>query len=71
MLGDCYLGYYFGIGTVWIRVKLLFYYWFCWIWNRISTYHFVGSDSKKLLQLSEKLEMTDEPVNISNIEKKS
>jgi hypothetical protein len=60
------LGHYFGIDAVWVRILFILLVW--------------GAEQESLLILSygccscsnnlRKLEMTGEPVNISNIEKK-
>jgi phage shock protein PspC (stress-responsive transcriptional regulator) len=63
------LGYYFGIETVWIRVVLLLLV-FAGFGTGIIAYLILWVVTPEAITTSEKLEMTGEPVNISNIEKK-
>lgn len=63
------LGYYFGIETVWIRVVLLLLV-FAGFGTGIIAYIILWVVTPEAITTSEKLEMTGEPVNISNIEKK-
>lgn len=63
------LGYYFGIETVWIRVALLLLV-FAGFGTGIIAYIILWIVTPEAITTSEKLEMTGEPVNISNIEKK-
>ena len=63
------LGYYFGIETVWIRVALLLLV-FAGFGTGIIAYIILWVVTPEAITTSEKLEMTGEPVNISNIEKK-
>ena len=63
------LGYYFGIETVWIRIVLLLLV-FAGFGTGILAYIILWIVTPEAITTSEKLEMTGEPVNISNIEKK-
>jgi len=63
------LGHYFGIDTVWIRVALLLLV-FAGFGTGIIAYIILWIVTPEALTTSEKLEMTGEAVNISNIEKK-
>lgn len=63
------LGYYFGIETVWIRVALLLLV-FAGFGTGILAYIILWIVTPEAITTSEKLEMTGEPVNITNIEKK-
>ena len=62
------LGYYFGIDTVWIRLALILLVW--GFGTGIIAYIILWIVVPEAVTTSEKLEMTGEPVNISNIEKK-
>lgn len=62
------LGYYFGIDKVWIRIFLLIMVFF--YGTGILVYIILWIVMPEAITTSEKLEMTGEPVNISNIEKK-
>jgi predicted transposase YbfD/YdcC len=62
------LGYYFGIDAVWIRLHILLV--LLDLEQELLFTSFMGSYTEAKTT-SEKLEMTGEPVNISNIEKKS
>lgn len=62
------LGYYFGIDAVWIKVIFLI---FAWAGGTgIIAYIVLWAVTPAAVTTSEKLEMTGEPVTISNIEKK-
>lgn len=63
------LGHYFGIDKVWIRVVLLLLI-FAGFGTGIIAYIILWIVTPEAQTTSEKLEMTGEPVNISNIEKK-
>ena len=63
------LGYYFGIDTVWIRIALILLV-FAGFGTGIIAYLILWVVTPEAITTSEKLEMTGEPVNISNIEKK-
>jgi phage shock protein PspC (stress-responsive transcriptional regulator) len=63
------LGYYFGIDTVWIRIALILLV-FAGFGTGIIAYIILWVVTPEAITTSEKLEMTGEPVNISNIEKK-
>jgi phage shock protein PspC (stress-responsive transcriptional regulator) len=63
------LGYYFGIEAVWIKILFLFFV-FAGFGAGILAYFILWFVTPKAVTTSEKLEMTGEPVNISNIEKK-
>ncbi|HEX8268788.1 MAG TPA: PspC domain-containing protein [Flavobacterium sp.] len=62
------LGHYFGIDKVWLRIILLILVFFWGI--GIFTYIILWIVMPAAITTSEKLEMTGEPVTISNIEKK-
>jgi phage shock protein PspC (stress-responsive transcriptional regulator) len=62
------LGHYFGIDAVWIRVILILLVWGAG--TGILAYIILWIVMPEAVTTSEKLEMTGEPVNISNIEKK-
>ena len=62
------LGHYFGIDSVWIR--LLFLILFFGFGTGLIAYLVLWIAMPKAVTTSEKLEMTGEPVTISNIEKK-
>ncbi|MBC5837261.1 PspC domain-containing protein [Flavobacterium muglaense] len=62
------LGHYFGIDPVWIRVVLVLLVWGAG--TGILAYIILWIVMPEAVTTSEKLEMTGEPVNISNIEKK-
>ncbi|MBX9887435.1 MAG: PspC domain-containing protein [Flavobacteriaceae bacterium] len=63
------LGFYFGIDTVWIRIVLILLV-FAGFGTGIIAYIILWVVTPEAITTSEKLEMTGEPVNISNIEKK-
>ena len=63
------LGYYFGIDAVWIRVVLILLV-FAGFGTGILAYIILWIVTPEAITTSEKLEMTGEPVTISNIEKK-
>ncbi|MFV5684422.1 PspC domain-containing protein [Flavobacterium sp. GB2R13] len=63
------LGHYFGIDSVWIRIVLLLLV-FAGFGTGILAYIILWIVTPEAITTSEKLEMTGEPVNISNIEKK-
>jgi phage shock protein PspC (stress-responsive transcriptional regulator) len=62
------LGHYFGIDSVWIRIVLILLVWGAG--TGILAYIILWVVTPEAITTSEKLEMTGEPVNISNIEKK-
>ena len=63
------LGHYFGIDAVWIRIVLILLV-FAGFGTGILAYLILWIVTPEAVTTSEKLEMTGEPVNISNIEKK-
>ncbi len=63
------LGHYFGIETVWIRIVLVLLV-FAGFGTGILAYIILWIVTPEAKTTTEKLEMTGEPVNISNIEKK-
>lgn len=63
------LGHYFGIDAVWIRIVLILLV-FAGFGTGILAYIILWVVTPEAITTSEKLEMTGEPVNISNIEKK-
>ncbi|WP_140485152.1 PspC domain-containing protein [Flavobacterium sp. GSA192] len=63
------LGHYFNVDAVWIRVVLLLLV-FAGFGTGIFAYIILWIVTPEAKTTSEKLEMTGEPVNISNIEKK-
>lgn len=63
------LGYYFGVDAVWIRIVLVLLV-FAGFGTGILAYIILWIVTPEAVTTSEKLEMTGEPVNISNIEKK-
>lgn len=63
------LGYYFGIDAVWIRIVLILLV-FAGFGTGILAYLILWIVTPEAVTTSEKLEMTGEPVTISNIEKK-
>jgi phage shock protein PspC (stress-responsive transcriptional regulator) len=63
------LGHYFGIDAVWIRVALILLV-FAGFGTGIIAYIILWIVTPEAITTSEKLEMTGEPVTISNIEKK-
>jgi phage shock protein PspC (stress-responsive transcriptional regulator) len=63
------LGHYFGIDTVWIRIVLILLV-FAGFGTGILAYIILWIVTPEAITTSEKLEMTGEPVTISNIEKK-
>jgi phage shock protein PspC (stress-responsive transcriptional regulator) len=62
------LGHYFGIDTVWIRIVFILLVWGAG--TGVLAYIILWIVVPAAVTTSEKLEMTGEPVNISNIEKK-
>lgn len=62
------LGHYFGIDVVWIRIVFLLLLWAGG--TGVIAYFILWVAAPEAITTSEKLEMTGEPVNISNIEKK-
>jgi phage shock protein PspC (stress-responsive transcriptional regulator) len=62
------LGHYFGIDVVWIRLILILLVWGAG--TGIFAYIILWIVVPEAVTTAEKLEMTGEPVNISNIEKK-
>jgi phage shock protein PspC (stress-responsive transcriptional regulator) len=63
------LGHYFGIDAVWIRIVLILLV-FAGFGTGILAYIILWAVTPEAVTTTEKLEMTGEPVNISNIEKK-
>ena len=63
------LGHYFGIDAVWIKVLFLIFV-FAGFGTGIVAYFVLWVATPKASTTSEKLEMTGEPVTISNIERK-
>ncbi|WP_426064895.1 PspC domain-containing protein [Flavobacterium sp. DSP2-3-1] len=63
------LGHYFGIDSVWIRIVLILLV-FAGFGTGILAYIILWIVTPEALSTTEKLEMTGEPVTISNIEKK-
>lgn len=63
------LGHYFGIDAVWIRIALILLV-FAGFGTGILIYIILWIVTPEAVTTSEKLEMTGEPVTISNIEKK-
>ena len=63
------LGYYFGIDAVWIKIVFLIFV-FAGFGTGILAYFILWFVTPEAKTTTEKLEMTGEPVNISNIEKK-
>ena len=63
------LGHYFGIDAVWIRIVLILLV-FAGFGTGILAYIILWIVTPEAVTTSEKLEMTGEPVTISNIEKK-
>ena len=63
------LGYYFGIDAVWIRIVLILLV-FAGFGTGILAYIILWIVTPEAITTTEKLEMTGEPVTISNIEKK-
>jgi len=63
------LGYYFGIDAVWIRIVLILLV-IAGFGTGILAYIILWIVTPEAITTSEKLEMTGEPVTISNIEKK-
>jgi phage shock protein PspC (stress-responsive transcriptional regulator) len=63
------LGHYFGIDAVWLRIVLILLV-FAGFGTGILAYIILWIVTPEAVTTSEKLEMTGEPVNISNIEKK-
>ena len=63
------LGHYFGIDAVWIRIVLILLV-FAGFGTGILAYIILWIVTPEAISTTEKLEMTGEPVTISNIEKK-
>lgn len=63
------LGHYFGIDAVWIKIIFLIFV-FAGFGTGILAYFVLWIVTPEAITTSEKLEMTGEPVTISNIEKK-
>jgi phage shock protein PspC (stress-responsive transcriptional regulator) len=63
------LGHYFGIDSIWIKILFLIFV-FAGFGSGILAYFILWVITPKAVTTSEKLEMTGEPVTISNIEKK-
>ncbi|TDW47270.1 phage shock protein C (PspC) family protein [Flavobacterium sp. 270] len=63
------LGHYFGIDAVWIKILFLIFV-FAGFGTGILAYFVLWIVTPEAITTSEKLEMTGEPVTISNIEKK-
>ncbi|MGO4905774.1 PspC domain-containing protein [Flavobacterium sp. W20_MBD1_R3] len=63
------LGYYFGVDAVWIRIALILLV-FAGFGTGILAYIILWIVTPEAVTTTEKLEMTGEPVTISNIEKK-
>ncbi|KFF05090.1 PspC domain-containing protein [Flavobacterium reichenbachii] len=63
------LGHYFGIDAVWIKILFLIFV-FAGFGTGILAYFVLWIVTPEAVTTSEKLEMTGEPVTISNIEKK-
>jgi phage shock protein PspC (stress-responsive transcriptional regulator) len=63
------LGHYFGIDAVWLRIMFLIFV-FAGFGTGILAYIVLWIVTPEAITTSEKLEMTGEPVTISNIEKK-
>ena len=63
------LGHYFGIDSVWIKIMFLIFV-FAGFGTGIIAYLVLWVATPAAITTSEKLEMTGEPVTISNIEKK-
>lgn len=63
------LGHYFGVDAVWIRVALILLV-FAGFGTGIIAYIVLWAVTPEAVTTSEKLEMTGEPITISNIERK-
>ncbi|TGD59125.1 PspC domain-containing protein [Flavobacterium humi] len=63
------LGHYFGVDKVWIRIALVLLV-FAGFGTGIIAYIVLWAVTPEAITTSEKLEMSGEPINISNIEKK-
>lgn len=63
------LGHYFGIDSVWLKIMFLVFV-FAGFGTGILAYIILWVVTPEAITTSEKLEMTGEPVTISNIEKK-
>ena len=63
------LGHYFGVDAVWIKILFLIFV-FAGFGTGILAYFVLWVVTPEAITTSEKLEMTGEPVTISNIEKK-
>jgi phage shock protein PspC (stress-responsive transcriptional regulator) len=61
------LGHYFGIDAVWVRILFILLVWGAG--TGVLAYIILWIVVPAAVTTSEKLEMTGEPVNISNIEK--
>ncbi len=62
------LGYYFGVDSIWIKIVFILLVWAGG--SGILAYFILWIITPKAITTTEKLEMTGEPVTISNIEKK-
>ena len=62
------LGHYFGIDSIWIKIGFILLVWAGG--SGVLAYLILWAITPKAVTTSEKLEMTGEPVTISNIEKK-
>jgi len=63
------LGHYFGVDSIWIKILFLIFV-FAGFGTGILAYFILWIITPKAVTTTEKLEMTGEPVTISNIEKK-
>lgn len=63
------LGHYFGIDSIWIKILFLIFV-FAGFGTGILAYFILWAIIPKAVTTADKLEMTGEPVTISNIEKK-
>lgn len=63
------LGHYFGVDAVWVKIVFLIFV-FAGFGTGILAYFVLWVVTPEAITTSEKLEMTGEPVTISNIEKK-
>jgi phage shock protein PspC (stress-responsive transcriptional regulator) len=63
------LGHYFGIDSIWIKILFLIFV-FAGFGTGILAYFILWVITPIAVTTTEKLEMTGEPINISNIEKK-
>ena len=64
------LGHYFGVDPVWIRIALVLLV-FAGFGTGLLAYIILWAVTPEAVTTSERLEMKGEPINISNIEKKS